>query len=140
MELAIRYYLNIMRHLPINSNCFRREDQVDQWPILRWLRLFVAIIGADLCLKYYRALRYRVRCEMIVVERRCTDCTNKWSSLLKFIYKLFTGGYKCVLFVCVQNCECIVYVATELRMPIQKCDTENPNVYLTNKFQGRLSN
>ena len=31
-------------------------------------------IDADLCLKYYRALR----CVLIdIVELRCTDCTNK---------------------------------------------------------------
>ena len=38
----------------------------------------------SLCLKYYRAPRYRVRCMTIVlVERRCTSCKNKWSSLLE---------------------------------------------------------
>ena len=37
-----------------------------------------------LCLKYYRAPRYRMRCVIIVlVERRCAGCTNKWSSLLE---------------------------------------------------------
>ena len=35
-------------------------------------------IDTDLCLKYYRTARYRVRYVMIVlVELRCTDCTNK---------------------------------------------------------------
>ena len=38
----------------------------------------------DICLKYYRAPRYSMRCVIIVlVERRCTGCKNKWSSLLE---------------------------------------------------------
>ena len=58
--------------------------------------------GADLCLKYYRAPRYRLRCVIIVlVERRCTGCTNKWSLLLNttYIYKNFNVDY-IVLAIC----------------------------------------
>ena len=74
-------------------------------------------IGADLCLKYYRASRYLVRCVMIVpAERKCTGCTNKWSSLSEenvYLQRL-NGGYMCVLFVLVQNCECVACVGTKL--------------------------
>ena len=52
--------------------------------------------------------RCRVHCVMIVlVERKCTDFTNKWSSLLEttYIYNYFNGGYTCVLIVRVQNFE-----------------------------------
>ena len=52
------------------------------------------VFGADLCLKYYRVSKYRTRCVIIVlVERRCTGCTNKWYSLLEttYIYKDFNG-------------------------------------------------
>ena len=34
-----------------------------------------------LCLKYYLAPRYRMRCFAVLVNRRCTGCKNKWSSL-----------------------------------------------------------
>ena len=44
----------------------------------------IITIGAYLYLKYYRAPRFHVRCVIIVlVEWRCTDCTNKWSPLLE---------------------------------------------------------
>ena len=37
-----------------------------------------------LCLNYYRAPWYRMRYIIIVlVERRCTGCKNKWSSVLE---------------------------------------------------------
>ena len=55
-----------------------------------------------LCLKYYRAARFRMRCVTIVlVERRCTDCKNKWSSLLEnnvYLQRL-NGITLCVIFV-----------------------------------------
>ena len=45
--------------------------------------MFEACCGF-VCSKYYRASRYRMRCVTIVlVERRCTGCTNKWSSPLE---------------------------------------------------------
>ena len=74
-------------------------------------------VGDDLCLKYYRDPRHRVRCVMIViVELRCTDCTNKWSPLFEttYFYKDVNGGYNCVLIVRVQKCE----------YTIQNLDTE----------------
>ena len=84
-----------------------------------------------LCPNWCRSLRYRVCCVMVVlVELRYIDYTNKWSSPFDttYIYKDFNGGYTCVLIVRVRNCECI---GTKLKQT---------NVYLSNKFQRRLSN
>ena len=53
---------------------------------------------------------------IVFVELRCTDCTNKWSSLFDttYIYKDFNGGYICVLIVRVQKRECMIQnVVTE---------------------------
>ena len=60
-----------------------------------------------LCLKYYRAPRYRMCCVTIVfVERRCAGCKNKRSSLLEnnvYLQRL-NGITIYVTFVLVQNC------------------------------------
>ena len=99
-------------------------------------------VGADLCLKYYRAPRYRMRCVIIVlIERKCTGCTNKWSSLLEitYIYK-YLNEVQCVLFVCVQNCVRIACAGTELWMPRFKMRYwKSKRVPEYNKFQGWLS-
>ena len=86
------------------------------------------LTDADLCLKCRRAPRYCVHC----VEQKCTDCTNKWFSLFEttYIYKDFNVGHICVLIVRVQSCECSDTKMWKLK---------NLNVYLSNKFQGRLS-
>ena len=64
---------------------------------------------ADLYLKYYRAPRCGANCvKIVLVELRCTDCTNNSLFEITYIYKDFNGGYMCVLIVRVQNCECLI--------------------------------
>ena len=81
-------------------------------------------------MKYYRAPRYRVM--LWNVEERCTDCTNKRSSLFEttYICKDFNWGYICASIVRVHNCECWYKMWT----------LKHPNVYLRKKFQSRISN
>ena len=110
----------------------------------------ITTIGGDLCLKFYRVPRNRMRCVTIVlVKRRCAGCKNKRSSLLETtcIYKDF-NGFTCVLFVCGdrtvymllvlgQNRECVDGTSTKLWM-LQNVILKSKRVPEYNKFQGRL--
>ena len=101
------------------------------------------------CLKYYRAPRYRMSCVIIVlVERRCTGCKNKWSSLLEnnvylqilngiticvmFVYAMPLAGTKTsnVLNASSTNCNS-ARARTERWNAYTKRDIENPNEYLS---------
>ena len=74
------------------------------------------ITVADLCLKYYRAPRYRVRCVTIVlVERKCNDFKSEITFETTYIYKDLRS-YICVMFVYVRNCVRVARARTELRM------------------------
>ena len=89
---------------------------------------FVSSINsdADHCLKYYRASRYHMRCVMIVlVERKCIDCTNKYLHLLK--QRIFTNTLTEVTNAC-RLCEYRT-VNERYKNVIQR----NLNVYLSNK-------
>ena len=63
------------------------------------------VIDADLCLKYYRALRYRMWCVMMWTKVHWLH--KKWSSLFEttYVYEDFNGGYNSALVVRIQNCE-----------------------------------
>ena len=80
----------------INSICFSKVKK-------KLFLLFSFHIWCGfLCLKYYRAPRYRMRYVIIVlVERRCNGYKNKWSSLFEnnvYLQRL-NGITICVIFV-----------------------------------------
>ena len=74
------------------------ERKLDDQPAFCRKR-FVQLCWCDfLCLICYRAPRYCMLCVIIVlVERRCTGCTNKWSSLLR--KQRLNGITICVIFM-----------------------------------------
>ena len=131
-DFSIIYFMGNMWSFPLTL--------LIQSVILQCLFLFSPFHEAEFCLKYYRAPRHPVRCVMIVlVERRSTDCKNKWSSLFEttYSYRDFNVGYMCVLFVHVQNCEC------EWRdYPVPKCldkqETMNKNTTKQRKMSSTV--
>ena len=77
-------YRSVINDVNNSICCLKKHVAILQTRILLNARVIKEknIFCDFLCLKYYRAPRYRMRCVRIVlVERRCTGCTNKWSSL-----------------------------------------------------------
>ena len=108
------------------------------------------VYGADLGLKYYRTSRYRMRYVIIVlVERKCTGCTYKRSSLSEttYINKDFNECYMCSFWVRIKLCGarvelrmCWWYEYKTMNATLQNAIVKSERVPEYNKFQGRLSN
>ena len=82
--------------------------------------------GATVSVWNYIALQDTV-CDVtiVLVERRCTGCTNKWSSLLEttYIYKELKRNY-IMRNICVRDAPCWDQTPNVLNVSSTNCDCE----------------